>query len=76
MQKETLYETLVNIYTDYFDGLYNKAQLNFMLRNLRKENPEISGSEFAELCLDAQWEDATEEDYEKTRKVNEENSDE
>lgn len=76
MNKEKLYTILVNIYIDYFDGLCTKEQLKFMLRKLHKTYPQISSNEFTQLCLDAQWENATEEDYEKTRKINEESSDE
>lgn len=76
MTKEKLYHVLVNIYTDYFDGLYSEHQLKFMLRKLHKEYPQLSSNEFAQLCLDAQWENATEKDYEETRKRNAESTDE
>lgn len=59
MAKEKLYPILVNIYTDYFD---TKEQLKFMLRKLYKAYSKISSNEFAQLCLDAQWENATEKD--------------
>lgn len=72
MGKGTLYNSLVNIYTDYFDGLYNNEQLKFMLKKLHENNPQISINEFAQICLDAQWENASEKDYEETRKINEE----
>lgn len=72
MNKTEIYPMLVNIYTDYFDGLYTKDQLKFMLRKLHIEYPQISSNEFAKLCLDAQWENASEKDYEETRRVNEE----
>jgi hypothetical protein len=70
MTKEKIYPVLVNIYTDYFDGLYSEQQLKFMLKKLHNEYPQLSSNEFAQLCLDAQWENATEKDYEETRKIN------
>lgn len=74
MIKEKLYSILCSIYTDYFDGLYTEQQLKFMLRKLHIEYPQFSSNEFAQLCLDAQWENATEKDYEETRKRNAESS--
>lgn len=70
MTKEKLYQILVSIYTDYFDGLYSEQQLKFMLRKSHKKYPQFCINEFAQLCLEAQWENATEKDYEETRKVN------
>lgn len=75
MSKKTLYISLVNIYTDYFDGLYNDGQLKFMLRKIHNDHPEININEYAQLCLDAQWENASERDYEVTKKINEKQSD-
>ncbi|WP_286230577.1 hypothetical protein [Neobacillus mesonae] len=74
MTREKIYPILVNIYTDFFDGLYTKEQLKFMLRKIHLAYPEINSNDFAELCLDAQWENATEKDYEETKKINEERS--
>jgi hypothetical protein len=75
MTKDKLYPILVNIYTDYFDGLYTEQQLKFMLKKLHVEDPKFSSNEFAQFCLDAQWENATDKDYEETRKINEIGSD-
>lgn len=72
MNTGEVYKSLVFIYTDYFDGLYSKEQLKFMLRKLHTDNPQISSNEFAQFCLEAQWENASEKDYEYTRKINEE----
>ncbi|WP_075983114.1 hypothetical protein [Bacillus massilinigeriensis] len=72
MNTGEVYKSLVFVYTDFYDGLYTKDQLKFMLRRLHKNNPHISSDEFAQLCLEAQWENASEEDYENTRKINEE----
>jgi hypothetical protein len=74
MTKEKIYPILVNIYTDYFDGLYTEQQLKYMLSKLHATYPEISINEFAQLCLDAQWENATDKDYEETSKINKESS--
>jgi hypothetical protein len=75
MTKDKLYPILISIYTDYFDGLYTEQQLKFMLNKLHKAYSEIPSNEFAQLCFDEQWENATEKDYEVTRKINEERLD-
>ncbi|WP_017754068.1 hypothetical protein [Calidifontibacillus oryziterrae] len=67
MDRETIMKKLEAIYTDYFDGLYCTNQLKFMLNMLHKKT-DIGIQEWAEMLLDAQWKNATEEDYESKRK--------
>ena len=54
MNFEKTKAALENIYTDYFDGLYNDHQLKFMIKEIGSKT-EISFEAFAELCLDVQW---------------------
>lgn len=69
MTKETVFKSLVNIYSDFYDGLYTKQQLKFMINQVHKQT-EMDIADFAELCLEAQWHEATEDDYEATREAN------
>ncbi|MEH7108844.1 hypothetical protein [Bacillus sp. JJ1764] len=66
MNREDIMKNLESIYTDYFDGLFNINQLKFMLNKLHKQT-DIEINEWAEMLLDAQWKNATEDDYEKKR---------
>lgn len=41
MTKDKLYPKLVNIYTDYFEGLYTEQQLKFMLKKYTLNTPNL-----------------------------------
>jgi antitoxin component of RelBE/YafQ-DinJ toxin-antitoxin module len=64
MNKETTFNALVNVYLDEKEGLMTKQQLKLMIKQIAKKTA-LGFEEFAELCLDAQWHQATEEDYKK-----------
>lgn len=53
MSRENIIRELEAIYADYFDGLYSKLELTYMLNKLHKQ-VEVELNDWTEMLLDSQ----------------------